>query len=294
MRSDFGRDGSGLTGLKYEERPPASARLKPFVKCIWTLRRTYAGPEEAEVLWPDECKEIIVHHGCVYRCAGRELPASFVMGTLSGFRRLETQGTLVLYGIRLHPWGLHMITDKPVRQFNDRFVPLAELSEALDAGRVAALERSVMTGSLDDAQPRLESFLEALIDPVREEPVLFAVLARLAGNPAEYGVADAVRDSGLSQRQFERLCMKVTGLSPKRLHKIARFNRVRLALLLRPDRDLNDLMAEAGYYDYSHFSKDFRSCMGMTPAQFKTWARRLAADQGPDVGFLQDKDDRLR
>jgi AraC-like DNA-binding protein len=271
------------------ELPPNSDRLKPYVKCIWTLRRTYSGADTGEVLWPDGCKEIIFQPGRVFRDGRTPLPASFVMGTLSGYRRLEAAGELLLYGIRLYPWGLYMVSDQPVRSFNDRFMPVAQWLGKERSGQAAALEQRLTTPDMEEAQSLLESFLEPLIDPDKSDPILFAVLDRLFHMPAEYKVADAVRDSGLSQRQFERRCMAVTGLSPKRLHVVARFNRVRIRLLLNPALDLHDLMVEAGYYDYAHFAKDFRQCLGLTPARFRAWAGRLAADHGPaDVEFLQD------
>lgn len=289
--------GGRCRSLKYIERPPISALLKPHVKCIWMLRRTYSGSDTYEVLWPDGYKDILFHYGCTYHVGGEPLPASFVMGTLSRCCRLEAEGELVLYGIRLYPWGLYMICDQPVDRFNDRFLPAAELLAGKDAVRTGAaepvdleaLERFLAGASLDDAQPRLESFLESLMDPGKSDPPLFSVIDKLYHLPGEYGVADAVRDAGLSLRQFERRCFKATGLSPKRLHVIARFNQVRMRLLVQPDLDLHDVMLEAGYYDYSHFSKDFHHCLGATPAQFQDWVRRLRRRHGPqDVEFLQD------
>ncbi|OUM97628.1 MAG: hypothetical protein BAA02_08125 [Paenibacillaceae bacterium ZCTH02-B3] len=285
--------------MKYLERPPASERLKPYVKCVWTLRRTYSGAGAGEVLWPDGYKDLIFHFGSVYRVGGELLPTSFVMGTLSGCCKLEAEGELVLYGIRLYPWGLYAISGQPAERFNDRFMPVAEFIQDRWAGQAAEadrrlreleeLERFLASAGMDDAQRRLEAFLEDWVDPAWHDPALFGVIDRLYHRPAEYGVADAARDAGLSLRQFERRCVRVTGIPPKRLHKIARFNQVRIRLLLRPDLDLHDLMLEAGYYDYSHFSKDFRRCLGATPVQFRDWARRLASDHGPEnVEFLQD------
>jgi|HigsolmetaAR203D_1030402.scaffolds.fasta_scaffold01017_2 AraC-like DNA-binding protein len=288
--------------MKYIERPPSSERLKPYVKCVWTLRRTYSGAGAGEVLWPDGYKEILFHHGRVFRVGGQPLPSSFVMGTLSGYCRLEAEGELVLHGIRLYPWGLSMIVGRPARLFNDRFTPVAEVigdrwaDQSGEAGRklreLEELERFLATAGIDDARRRLETFLEGWIDPARSDPALFGIIDRLFHRPAEYGVEDAVRDAGLSLRQFERRCVRVTGVPPKRLHKIARFNLVRVRLLQQPDLDLHDVMLEAGYYDYSHFSKDFRQCLGATPAEFRDWARRLTSGDGAeDVEFLQDNRD---
>lgn len=40
-----------MRSLKYEERRPLSDKLKPYVKCIWTLQRSYSGDDPGEVLW---------------------------------------------------------------------------------------------------------------------------------------------------------------------------------------------------------------------------------------------------
>lgn len=72
--------------------------------------------------------------------------------------------------------------------------------------------------------------------------------------------------------------------------EISRFNQVRMRLLAHPDSDLLDCMVDAGYYDYSHFSKDFNQCLGSTPQQFKAWVSRMIARAGSEnVEFLQDK-----
>ncbi|TMV48080.1 hypothetical protein FE783_19170 [Paenibacillus mesophilus] len=55
--------------------------------------------------------------------------------------------------------------------------------------------------------------------------------------------------------------------------------------------DLHQCMLDFGYYDYAHFSKDFKLCLGITPAEYKSWMQRKFAALGEarDVGFLQDE-----
>jgi len=277
--------------LKYEERRPLSEELKPYVKCIWTLQRAYTGDDASEVLWPDGCKEIIFHYGAVFMKGGEPLPVSFTLGTLSKYCRLHAQGNLVLYGVRLYPWGLFALTDQPVQFFNDRFVPTAQLFPEHAAASLLKLERSISTtDDLSYAQTQLESFLRSRMNARQSRDGLTTALKQLYEMPQSYDVVSAARDAGLSLRQFERQCMKLTGLTPKRLHRIARFNQVRMRLLSEPDADLLDCMVEAGYYDYSHFSKDFHQCLGITPHQFKIWVGRMLSRAGPEhVEFLQDK-----
>jgi AraC-like DNA-binding protein len=109
-----------------------------------------------------------------------------------------------------------------------------------------------------------------------------------------FDIARAAEERGYSQRQLERRCLELTGLSPKRLQKIARFNQARLRLMFQPNLDLHECMLEFGYYDYAHFSKDFKLCLGITPAGYRKWVQRMAAKlQGAqDVVFYKTSRDR--
>ncbi len=94
--------------MAYEERSPHE-RLKPFIRCLWRLERTYDQTDAAndgEVLWPDGCAELVFHYGARYSNGPAELPQAFPIGTLSRYHRLKADGTIRLFGVRVLPWGL--------------------------------------------------------------------------------------------------------------------------------------------------------------------------------------------
>lgn len=57
--------------------------------------------------------------------------------------------------------------------------------------------------------------------------------------------------------------------------------------------DLQAVMYELGYYDYAHFSKDFKQCLGITPARYQKWMQESAERrrQSKHIVFLQDEAD---
>lgn len=143
----------------------------------------------------------------------------------------------MLYGIRLYPWALAAFTEKPVKLFNDRFIPTARFFSERATAALSQLERSISaTNDLLYAQIQLESFLLSQITAQKSNHRLIAAIRRLFETPEKYDVVSAVQDTGLSLRQFERQCIKHIGLSPKRLQRISRFNQVRMRLLAHPDR----------------------------------------------------------
>ncbi|WP_307549542.1 MULTISPECIES: AraC family transcriptional regulator [unclassified Paenibacillus] len=58
-----------------------------------------------------------------------------------------------------------------------------------------------------------------------------------------------------------------------------------------PQPLMHTCMTEYGYYDYAHFSKDFKKSLGITPAEYKKWILRAFEQrkQSKNVVFLQDE-----
>lgn len=271
--------------MKYEERQPGPG-LQPFVKCIWQLDREYKAGEIGEVLWPDGCQEMIVHFGASYESESGRLPHAFFIGMLSRYHHLHADGRIRLFGVRLLPWGLAAFSAVPAKQLGDRCVPLGELFEA---SAVAELTEQLSGASMDEAVQVLERFLKSRLDTRNMDLPFVRVLEGLYREPVQRDVNWAVETSGYSQRQFERKTVELVGLTARRLIKIARFNQARLRIMFQPDIDLHACMEEFGYYDYAHFSKDFKLCLGLTPANYQKWARQARhGTPHEDVVFLQD------
>ena len=72
---------------------------------------------------------------------------------------------------------------------------------------------------------------------------------------------------GIGQRALQRLTARRLGLSPAWLIRRRRLHEAAGRLREREGR-LADVAAELGYADQAHFSCDFRTTTGMTPAQF--------------------------
>lgn len=79
---------------------------------------------------------------------------------------------------------------------------------------------------------------------------------------------------GLTERTLARLCLKIFGFPPKRLLRRQRFLRTLAEIGDRLDQPLSKLL-DGGYYDQSHFIREFRSYMGMTPLAYYHSPRQM-------------------
>lgn len=107
---------------------------------------------------------------------------------------------------------------------------------------------------------------------------------QLAATGGRARVEPLMDETGWSRRLVTERFRRQFGVSPKTYARIVRFRRA-LALLdaVGRDRTLADVAARCGYYDQSHFIRDFAALAGCTPSTFMAEA---AAE--PDVRFFQD------
>lgn len=81
-------------------------------------------------------------------------------------------------------------------------------------------------------------------------------------------VDDLARLAGLSTRQFRRLCLDLTGLSPKYLCRAIRIRHAASQVLAAND-GFSSVALDCGYYDQAHFINEFRALVGLTPTEYR-------------------------
>jgi AraC-like DNA-binding protein len=71
----------------------------------------------------------------------------------------------------------------------------------------------------------------------------------------------------MSPRYLQRLFLQYTGVTPKLYHKINRFQ-LSLKLVAKKDSSLTSIAYDCGYFDQSHFIREFKSFTGVTPSAY--------------------------
>ncbi len=98
-----------------------------------------------------------------------------------------------------------------------------------------------------------------------------AALRAIGAAAGAIRVRTLAQDLGVSQDALEKHFRRIVGASPKQFATIVR---VRQAVeLSRQSPSLTALALDAGYYDQSHFIRDFRAITGDAPGHFFQHAR---------------------
>lgn len=192
------------------------------------------------------------------------LASSVLYGVTSRAMAFNASGGIAV-GIDVSPLGWARLFGRSAETLRDQIVPLVEV---LPADFVEELYLGLMES--DRAQgvkavlDRL--FLPFIATPHRDEARILKVL-KLVQDERFTDFGSAAKAQGLSPRSTAQLARSFFGFPPKTLMMRARFLRS-LVPLLDPDEGSTDEAGLAGYYDRSHFNKDAKRYLGMSPRQF--------------------------
>jgi AraC-like DNA-binding protein len=290
--------------VDYLELQPHPA-LAPYVKCYWILQRAPGSvpprggnaddPRAAddassaarraatpERVFPDGRNELIFHRGGRFELAGpdgtfRCQPRALLFGQIERHILLRPPTRIETIGVRFHPAGAAALTGIDAGELTGRAHDLGEL-----LGRPAAeLQEQVLEAAdAPAALCQVDAFLTARLRamrrrrPVRlggaelQDAAVGAALAAIERSAGRLRVIELAREAGIGVRQLERRFRDRVGLSPKRLATIVRFQRAFGAIAAGSDATLTEIAHDSGYFDQSHFIRDFRRLAGCSPSRF--------------------------
>ncbi|WP_433516664.1 helix-turn-helix domain-containing protein [Nonomuraea sp. CA-143628] len=185
--------------------------------------------------------------------------------------------------VRLRPGTARPLLGVPLSELVDQVVPLRDLW-GVRAERLAEELTGMVTGSdwAERVMARLEAaFLDRLaaqspadLDRAGLVGAAAALLSAeaaldrgdLMGVAAAPPVVAVARELGVSERHLRNLFTGGVGVPPKRFARISRVRGV-LARVCREEGA--SLAADAGYYDQSHMTAEFRAVMGVPPSAYR-------------------------
>lgn len=235
---------SGLAAARYHEdvyrEAPPSPLFADSVECFWSFRSD--GPPHR--VFPDGCADI-VFDGTLR-----------AVGAMTRYAdHCSRPGTLVA-GVRFRPGSCAAHLGIPADRLTDAIMPLEDLWGAA-RGR-GLLDRVSAAGSLSE----IAAAFEAALRPAAETGPVERAIRWMENQHGVISIGEMADQAGLSPRQFRRVCLERTGLTPKFLARVLRFRHAQQRIgAMRAA----DLAAECGYYDQAHLIHEFRALTGGTP-----------------------------
>jgi len=256
--------------MQYREFPPLEP-LRSFIKCIWTLEGSAASPEGPQRILPDGCSEIVLnfadrflHHAA--DGAVRPQPQHLFVGQMRGHMLIQPSGRIDLLGVRFWPGGAHPFFRIPQNTLAENIFDLSDL-----LGReLRELESNAARPEQATRRRSLEAVLLSRLDESghRSEPLQRAV-DQILGTGGRVSIKALADNMGTSMRSLDRQFNERVGLTPKELCRIVRFQRL-FTMFERgaSHRQVLRIALDCGYYDQSHFIRDFKAFAGIEPTSY--------------------------
>lgn len=255
------------------------ARLAGAVRCYFVVDAGKASYEHDELLLPDGYAEIVFALDAGYErwAVGEQqrrsvMKRSYVIGGRSHSVMTSGSRRLKLVGVKLEPQALRRMIGVPLGEFRDATLDLRDLNDK----PLLALEDAVAeASSVEGIAAMLDGFFLRHLDTAASEPAVDWLVRDIRGARGALSIARASESLDMDERTVERRFAEYIGMTPKKYARIVRFKHSYHALLTRGTAAPRDGEHLAGYYDQSHFIREFRYFTGTTPMSLL--ARRVAS-----------------
>jgi len=178
-----------------------------------------------------------------------------------------------IIGVHFKPGGAFPFLGLPAGDLADTHVDLETLWGP-SAGRLRERLCAART-SAERFQLLQEALLSRLCHGVEQHYAVSAALDMFGKNQAGQRVREAAKYLGLSQRRFIQVFKAEVGMTPKLFSRIQRFQQTRTFIQHNPSINWADLAVDLGYFDQSHFIREFLEFSGLSPTDYINRHRRF-------------------
>ena len=243
--------------------------LSQYVKYYWSLEADAVLPGVKERVFPDGCTELIFHCGDLFRKHDKEIelqPRSFIHGQIKEFIDLEATGHTAIFSVRFYPGGLRAFTDDGLYEITGQHIATGDFW-----GREGdELTDKILNAGTD--QQRIWVVEDFLVKKLKRKKTAadngVAHCLQLVGRNTAMTVEQMAASVNTGRRNLERRFREATGLSPKQLAGIFRFQYTLKLMQQQQEQHLTEIACKGGFFDQAHFIKDFKRITGMSPGAY--------------------------
>lgn len=243
-------------------RHAPSVDLQPFIKHYWIINWDLTGqpPHNQEVV-PNPCVNLVVQTG-----------RTAFYGVPKGVHSHHLKDTGVVFGAKFKPGGFYPFYKQSLSGLTGKSVATEQI---LGIG-AADMERIILSESTPEEMiSRAEEMLLPCLPSPDETIALIQTIVDFIQTNRQVTTAQQLCEfSGLGMRALQRMFSQYIGVSPKWIIKLYRLQNAAEMMDYGSLEDGVQLAMELGYYDQSHFIRDFKSFVGKTPEQYMNMAKQ--------------------
>jgi AraC-like DNA-binding protein len=241
--------------VSYNEIMPAEP-LQTYIYCYWLLQTN-------EVLSAPFVYRVVAD-GCIDIYFELSNPAdSWVMGFCKKYTEFPLAQSFKYAGVRFLPAMFPQLFGVNASELSNKYTVLDEVLPKL-ASFIAEHFYEVRT--IEQIKQVFDGYLASILTTQQQtDGRFFDALGLILHHHGMVNVETSL-DTGISPRQLRRLFDHYVGTSAKTFSQVVRFQNILRAKPSVQSLRQNKLFFDAGYYDQSHFIKEFKTFYGVTPS----------------------------
>ncbi|MDO3411613.1 helix-turn-helix domain-containing protein [Saccharibacillus sp. CPCC 101409] len=246
--------------LRYSPAPELADLVRHYWTVDWDLGDSAAYRQEVV---PNPCVNLVIEPGRTFCFAPTPERFSY---PLSGRGKV--------FGVKFRPGGFYPLLRRPLSDFAGIPIPV----DRIIAAEAKELEEALHSRTSEELVDLLDALLLGAAPERDRESELAREIADRIAEDRELTKVDALCEAfSIEKRTLQRLFGSRIGLSPKWVIRLHRLQEAAEALESRgSDGARPKLLAlshDLGYHDQTHFIKDFKSVIGVTPEAYALGAR---------------------
>lgn len=249
----------------YQQVEP-SEELSHIIKSFWMIDSEDDNTIHQQKIFPDGYPEMIFHYGDVYRVniSGNWETQSteLIAGQIRNHFFLENTGVSKMFAIKFQPWALKELFSLEMSSITDKVIVVPDSIKvktsiikniAINNCEFSEKVTQIETWFLSQKELDFHSNHKA-VQYIQEKNGLIKL-------------NELTELCKITERTLERYFKSYIGLSPKFYSRIIRFSSI-FELIQEKNIDWQDIVYRAGYYDQSHFIKNFKEFTGEDPTSY--------------------------
>jgi len=252
----------------YRQSEPIK-ELQDFIKSFWWIDSEGDAKIKKEKIIPDGYPELIFHYGDPYKIyidgSWQLQGKSIIAGQIKNYFHLENTGISKMFAIKFQPWTPMLLFQLEMYELTNKVIDIPnELEQLLLPIQKIAMSELHFEEKVSQIASWFLSFItDRHIELTKKELAVDTILQK----NGLVNLKEIQHQFEMSERSLERYFKTHIGLSPKFYSRIIRFSHI-FQLTQEDNIDWQDIVYKAGYYDQSHFIKNFQEFTGEEPSRY--------------------------
>lgn len=255
--------------MYYQEFAPDPA-LATYVKYFWVLEDLSGGnlTKNFKII-PDGIPALIFQDNgnLFFEKNGRVMPDLYIYGQFKKHTEIKVQGNFRTIGVYLEPYALKSLFHMDAYEISDQNIPLEDIFPE------SILDQLLKADTLGEKIGIISNFIRYRIVNIKYQNDKAGYAASLLREGKS--LVEVQDSTNLTERSLERLMNHYIGLTPKVYARIARFQSALAAMRNGNYNKISTIIHKCGYFDQSHFIREFNSFTGVTPKSYSRCTKEI-------------------